>query len=113
MGHEVWGMRHDVWGMRDKYEQYSFRMPHASCRYVKFLSVRFRNSSVKSSISPRAPRRRCTNALYARSAGIAAKRPAAVLMSASLMPGATAVIGVDPVAPMLASEVMIPHTVAN
>src|SRR5437763_1328628 len=54
---------------------------------------------------------RCTKWLYASSAGIAANSPAAVLMSASLMPGATDVIDVVAVAPIVAKASMIPHTV--
>src|SRR5258706_13337770 len=56
---------------------------------------------------------RCTKWLYASRAGIAAKSPAAVLMSASLMPGATEVIDVVAVAPIVAKASMIPHTVPN
>src|SRR4051794_26973662 len=56
---------------------------------------------------------RCTKWLYASSAGIAANSPAAVLMSASLIPGATDVIDVVAVAPIVAKASMIPHTVPN
>ena len=44
---------------------------------------------------------------------MAANNPAAVLMSASLMPGATATMDVVPIEPMLANASMIPHTVPN
>ena len=54
---------------------------------------------------------RWTKWLYASSAGIAAKRPAAVLMSASLMPGATAVIDDVCIDPIVANASMIPQTV--
>ena len=44
-------------------------------------------------------------------AGIAAARPAAVLIRASEIPGATATIDVEPVVPMARKDCMMPQTV--
>src|SRR5437667_673321 len=60
------------------------------CHQLKLRSTRLRNSAAKSSISDAMFLSRCTNWLYPITAGIAAKSPAAVVMRASAMPGATA-----------------------
>src|SRR5512140_1602312 len=69
------------------------------------------NSSAKSRISLRAPRTRALKLLYAMRAGTAATRPAAVLMRASAMPGATTTIEVDPFEAICENEIRMPMTV--
>src|ERR1039457_2684254 len=69
------------------------------------------NSRAKSRISARAARILPPKLLYAMRAGTAATRPAAVLMRASAIPGATTTIDVEPFWAICENAIMMPITV--
>jgi len=73
----------------------------------------FRKSEEKLSISALSTRTRARKKLYAMTAGMAAKRPTAVAISASEMAGPTVAMLAEPVAPIFWNALKIPHTVPN
>src|SRR5581483_4260766 len=77
------------------------------------FSAAFKNSRAKLSMHTPSSRTLLNNWLYAMTAGIATNKPAAVVISASAMPGPTARRLAAPAEPSPINASMIPQTVPN